>query len=93
MAEQTSKRQLDIYEITYDDGGVGLQFGDSPVFMGYDASDLSRLLEQVFVGAYSEPSLIDADLHDLAHMYLDEATAQERSEELRATIRDVDEEW
>ena len=83
MAKVTSKRQLGIFECKTEDGGVGLQFGDGPVFMGYDESDLARLLEQVFVGAYSEPSFIDADLHDLAHMYLDEGAAQERFEDLR----------
>lgn len=94
MAEQTSKRQLDIYEITYDDGGVGLQFGDGPVFMGYDESDLARLLEQIFVGSYNKPSFIDAELHDLAHRYLAEATAQERFDEVRGIVEDdMGEEW
>lgn len=43
MAEQTSKRQLDIYEITYDDGGVGIMF-DGTVRMGWGADDVRRLL-------------------------------------------------
>ena len=83
MAQVISKRQLEIFECETEDGGVGLKFGDGPLFMGYDERDLARLLEQVFTGAYTKPSFIDAELYDLAHMYLDEATAQERYEELR----------
>ena len=67
MAQVTGKKQLDIYEIATDDGGVGLQFGDGPVLMGYDGADLMRLLEHIFPGMGDE---LDGDLYDLAQHYL-----------------------
>lgn len=67
MAKVTSKKQLDIYEIATDDGGIGLKFGDGPVHMGYDGSDLMRLLSHMFPGEGGE---LDGDLYDLAQAYL-----------------------
>lgn len=85
MAQVTSKTQLEIYECKTDDGGVGLKFGDGPVFMGYDAGDLMRLLLAVFPDNTDpmDPQPIDGDLIDLAHKYLDSAfSAHERQHEL-----------
>ena len=79
MARITSKKQLEIFECETDGGGVGLLI-DGVLFMGYGAGDLERLLAQVFIGAYDKPPLIDGDLYDLAHTYLDEASARERLE-------------
>lgn len=76
MARITSKMQLEIYECKTDDGGTGLKFGDGPVFMGYDAGDLMRLLGAIFPKTTDEP--LDGDLLGIAEQYLDETTARER---------------
>ena len=89
MARVTSRRQLEIYECKTDDGGVGLKFGDGPLFMGYDGADLMRLLGEIFIdhgnagGIEYDDDPIDGDLYDLAHTYLDEAKANERMDYLR----------
>lgn len=80
---RTETRQLEIYEIHTDDGGVGLKFGDGPIHMGYDESDLMRLLGEIFTGPEHDDRPLDGDLLAVAELYLDEATAQERFEELR----------
>ena len=36
-------------ELRYDDGGVGVEVGDT-VFMGLDAADLRKLVEDAFYG-------------------------------------------
>lgn len=77
MARTTSKTQLEIFEVKTDDGGTGLQFGNGPVFMGYDAGDLMRLLGAVFHDATDDEPL-DGDLLEIAEQYLDETTASER---------------
>ena len=82
MAKAISKRQLAIYEVETEDGGTALQFGDGPLQMGVGESDLMRLLSQVFDMPES-PSHIDAELYDIANLYLDEDAARERYEELR----------
>lgn len=81
MASVTSKRQLEIYECKTDDGGTGLQFGGGPLFMGYDAGDLMRLLGAVFHDGNDEP--LDGDLLELAEQYLDPSKAEARRETLR----------
>lgn len=82
MAGITNRRQLEIFEVHTDDGGVGLQFGDGQLFKGYDENDLMRLLEQVFEGIWTAPPFIDAELYNLANTYLDEDAARKRWEEL-----------
>lgn len=84
MASVTSKRQLEIYECKTDDGGTGLQFGGGPLFMGYDAGDLMRLLGAVFHDG-DDPA--DGDLLELAEQYLDPAKAEARREQLREWAR------
>lgn len=85
MARTTSKTQLEIFEVKTDDGGTGLQFGDGPVFMGYDAGDLFSLLGAVFNDHDGEP--VDGDLMDIAEQYLDPARAEARRETLREWAR------
>ena len=83
MANITEEKQLEIYEIHTDDGGVGLQIGDV-IYMGYSRAALMRLLAQIFTGGKDHPSIIDADLYNLAHVYLDGGDAYtERLERLR----------
>lgn len=85
MARTTSKTQLEIFEVKTDDGGTGLQFGNGPVFMGYDAGDLFSLLSAVFCDASDDPA--DGDLLEIARLYLDPATAEARRAQLREWAR------
>lgn len=93
MASVTSKRQLEIYECKTDDGGTGLQFGDGPLFMGYDAGDLMRLLGEIFIdhgnagGIEYDDEPVDGDLLELAEQYLDQSKAEARRETLREWAR------
>lgn len=93
MAKVTSKRQLEIYECKTDDGGTGLKFGDGPLHMGYDASDLMRLLGEIFIdhgnagGIEYDDDLVDGDLLEIAEQYLDPQRAEERREQLREWAR------
>lgn len=44
---QTSRQQLDVHEVTYADGGVGIELPNGErrlVSMGWDAQDVYRLL-------------------------------------------------
>lgn len=82
MARAISRRQLEIYEVKTDDGGVGLKFGNSPLFMGYDEEDLMRLLGAVFVDA-TDDGIADGDLLEVAEQYLDAETAERRLRVLR----------
>lgn len=82
MAKPISRRQLDIYEVRTDDGGVGLVFGDSPLYMGYDEEDLMRLLGEVF-GFRDEDDFFDGDLREIATQYLDKDEAEKRHAMLR----------
>lgn len=83
MARPTSKTQLEIFEVKTDDGGTGLQFGDGPLFMGYDAGDLFSLLGAVFHDASDDPA--DGDLLEIAQQYLDPAKAEARRKMLRVS--------
>ena len=45
---QTSRQQLDVHEVAYSDGGVGILLPDAErptVAMGWDAQDVYRLLK------------------------------------------------
>ena len=90
MPNVAERKQLPIWEITTDDGGKGLKIGeDGPIHMGYDESDLLRLLEAIFpdrgaCGAdWRDLPPVDGDLIDLAKLYLDSPiSAYERQHEL-----------
>lgn len=84
MARVTSRKQLAIYEVRTEDGGVGIKIGeDGAVHMGYDTSDLMRLLLEIFPDYGNCPDPLDVppadgDLLQAAEVWLDEGTAAER---------------
>lgn len=94
MAQVIRKKKLDIYEVKTDDGGIGLQFGDGSIFMGYDAADLFSLLFAIFPDPVRQDPLdhdpIDAELIDLAKQYLDPKKVNQRIELLRSLAKDLD---
>lgn len=65
MAQELSRVRLDVFEVRFDDGGVGILLDDGGgVYMGYDGADVMRLLFEVFEGS-------DGDLKDAAERYLE----------------------
>lgn len=45
-----SERHVDVWEVSTEDGGVGVRVGDGPVHMGIGADDVERLLSVLFDG-------------------------------------------
>ena len=65
MAQELTRKRLDVFEVRFDDGGVGILLdGGAGVYMGYDEADVMRLLFEVFEGA-------DGDLQEAAERYLE----------------------
>lgn len=50
MAATVERKQLDVWEVRTDDGGVGVEVA-GVVYMGWDAQDVERALELVLSGA------------------------------------------
>ena len=45
MARETSRERIEVYEVRYDNGGVGLAVGNGAVHVGYDGQDAAALIE------------------------------------------------
>lgn len=53
MSKAIDTKQLDVYEVRTDDGGVGIELGDM-VYMGYDKRDVTSILKAIFEGTDTE---------------------------------------
>ena len=68
---QTSRQQLDVYEVTYSDGGVGILLPDAErptVSMGWDAQDVYRLLKWATFYSPDEVRAMIADVDENAEV-------------------------
>ena len=64
MAQELSRKRLDVFEVRFDNGGTGILLDGSNMYMGYDEADIMRLLVEILEGA-------DGDLHEAAERYLE----------------------
>lgn len=51
MADVVKSENVNVRVLTFDDGGVGVTVNDGPVYMGYDADDVCRMLVEVLTDA------------------------------------------
>ena len=68
---QTSRQQLDVHEVAYSDGGVGIELpnGERPkVSMGWDAQDVYRLLAWATSYSPDEVRAMIADVDESAEV-------------------------
>lgn len=63
MASETSREKINVQEIHYDDGGVGLLVGDGDIYAGYDGEDVVSLLTAILSNG--------GDLWTITGMYQD----------------------
>lgn len=50
MSKEISRKQLEVYELTMDDGAKAISLDESmPIIIGYDEVDIRKILQAVFL--------------------------------------------
>jgi hypothetical protein len=89
--EEISRKQIDVTEVRLSDGARGIQIGKgNPIHIGYDESDVQRLLQMLFA-PYEEPmrtaeTLPEEDLLSLMREGLEVSEERYRNERLGMTL-------
>ena len=65
MAKEISREKIDVWQVNFDDGGVGILI-DGNIYLGYDQTDILRLLKAVFPSS----KIADGDLIEAAKPYI-----------------------
>lgn len=65
MAQEISREKIDVWQVNFDDGGIGILI-DGNIYLGYDQADILRLLKGVFGGS----KILDPDLIEAAKPYI-----------------------
>ena len=68
MAAEVSRKNLNIFEVRNDDGGVGILIGNT-CYLGHDAQDAERALIEAFVGGEDREERAFLTTHEVARMF------------------------